>query len=88
MRTEMQTEMTSLLNDLANAPAMVGKLKKRRILVEMLRRYSAKGVITIEKLSGPQYFNRKPATLKRYCRENDICFPDYVPMHLREGKVQ
>lgn len=84
----MQTEMTSLLTELANAPAMVGKLKTRQIVVEMLRRYAAKESITIEKLSGSQYFNRKPATLKRYCRENDICFPDYVPMHLREGNIQ
>lgn len=88
MRTEMQIEMTSLLNELANAPVMVGKLKGRQIKVEMLRRYAAKGGITLEKLSGPKYFNRKPSTLKRYCREYSICFPDYVPMHMREGKIQ
>jgi len=46
-----------------------------------------KGDVTIEKLSGAQYFNRKPATLKRYCREHSICFPDYVPMHMREKEA-
>jgi hypothetical protein len=52
---------------------------------ELMRRFSAAGV-SLKVLSGPLYMGRKIGTLRRYARDFDLKFPDYVPLALREKK--
>lgn len=49
---------------------------------ELLKLYSGRGV-TLKHLVGPKYFGVKLDTLKAYCRDFGVAFPDYVPRKLK-----
>ena len=47
-----------------------------------LRIYSERG-LTLKYISGPKILNKSLDTLKKYCREAGVKFPDYIPMSMR-----
>ncbi|MBO6542322.1 MAG: hypothetical protein JJ939_16045 [Alphaproteobacteria bacterium] len=86
MANEMQCEFKYFAQDLMDGPFIGRKLRRSYTIVEMLRRFSEKGNKTLEELSDKRFFDRKPETLKRYCRAHLISFPDYTPRVMKGGK--
>lgn len=54
---------------------------------ELMRRFSAAGV-SLQTLSGPRYLGRKVLTLRRYARDFELTFPDYVPLAMQPKKAK
>ena len=68
---------------LPDSPKM---LRTNRMRVKhALEIYSSRG-ITLKHLSEPKILNKSVSTLKKYCRDFQIKFPDYVPLTMRPEK--
>ena len=72
------------LSELATAPH--GSFSGHHQLTEaILRRLNEKG-LSLEQCADRRIMNRSIATLRRYAREFDLSFPDYVPVKQRPKK--
>lgn len=72
------------MEQLSFAPPPVAKIlgSQRERIRYLLQVYSERGH-TLKVLAGPKHMGRSLATLKKYCRNFQIKFPDYVPMSMR-----
>ena len=81
---EHQHEMAKILQELADQPLKdKSHTTHQAKLVALLRFFSESGR-TLKFCCGPQALKRHPSTLKKYCRENLIKFPDYIPRCMKD----
>jgi hypothetical protein len=74
----MRTDTIEMFN-LPPPAKRLGSQKAR--LGYALEIYSGRGH-TLKTLSGPKYLGRSVVTLKKYCRDLKLKFPDYCPREL------
>lgn len=79
----MEPETTSFLRELATSPERTPGHREK--MLTLLRHFASIN-LPLKKAADEQHLNRSVDTLKRYCREGAIKFPDYVPMFMREKK--
>lgn len=72
-----QSDIRDILGEMASGPIITESK-----LVQLLKRFSAVG-LPIAICADQRHLGRKVDTLKRYARQHDLKFPDYVPRHLR-----
>ncbi len=77
----MEPETRSFLSDLASQPNMTGGHREKMFT---LLRHFASIKLPLTKAADEQHLNRSVDTLKAYCREGAIAFPDYIPIFMRE----
>lgn len=79
----MPEETAELFNttlvEIAHGPR-VGS--RRALTLALMKRLAEKG-LTIEQLSDKRMMNLAISTLKKYARDFEIAFPDFVPVSMR-----
>jgi hypothetical protein len=58
----------------------------RQRMITILRHYAISGR-KLADIARPQILNRSLTTLKRYCAQEWIAFPDWVPRAMRSRKI-
>lgn len=73
---DRQTEFGSILSAIASQPAQVPSHRAR---VNTLMQHFAKKQIPLSVVADEKHLKLSMGTLKRYARELQLVFPDYVP---------
>lgn len=77
-----QTDIKDILGEMIRGPI----LETHRNKINALMRHFAKAGLTVATICDARHLRRAPSTIKRYARELDLQFPDYIPMKLRPKK--
>ena len=78
------SDIRNALQQAVNAPFTKKRGQREQIII-ILRHFRDKGK-TLEWCSGARVLGRKAATLKGYCREANLVFPDYMPQAIKKQR--